>query len=532
MNPRALHTILAVAIIATLILLAGEATTPLLYTAENTSTAAHVDPTTVLKLSDNDAGALIPLMEDLLGETGTLTLNIRLGDYESAERDLARYADLSGRFDELIINLDISGTEIGEFQQNNQENLAALGALLDDARRFEDLQRVEIQVQGDESQRATVIYEGEVLQQKLQSGAAAYAGREGATIRIADHYGVNATPYRESVRNYAEIAGATASRQAEAGGGPSSPLSIVVTPNTGQYGDLLSITGTYAGGTAGTSIEAYADSLLVGSATLDENDAYACSYRIDRISAGLHLAYTVAGAIYSSVATFEVHPDDTTITLTLEKDRAIVTCTGTLTTAKGLPVTDAPVLLRVDGDTPITAETDENGTYREVISLPVGEHTIRAEFNAVGYPLNASESPDETITVRNRGLSPFPFIAAIAAALGSGWYLRRRHRPEEKTQVPEPVERVSVEEEVATIPPEIDLAGLSPREAATTLFCALRSRLGLPETKTPRDCARLAPAHARFFERYEQIRYAGETPTEGELHAMEAEVLGGDENGA
>ena len=89
-----------------------------------------------------------------------------------------------------------------------------------------------------------------------------------------------------------------------------------------------------------------------------------------------------------------------------------------------------------------------------------------------------------------------------------------------------------MEEEAATITPEIDLAGLPPREAATALFCALRSRLGLPETKTARDCARLAPAYARFFERYEQIRYAGETPTEGELHAMEAEVLGGDENGA
>ena len=204
---------------------------------------------------------------------------------------------------------------------SNRENLAARKSL-DDARRFEDLQQVEIQVQTMKA-ACDCHLRGRGSSAKLQSGAAAYAGREGATIRIADHYGVNATPYRESVRNYAEIAGATASRQAEAGGGPSSPLSIVVTPNTGQYGDLLSITGTYAGGTAGTSIEAYADSLLVGSATLDENDAYACSYRIDRISAGLHLAYTVAGAIYSSVATFEVHPDDTTITLTLEKDRQL-----------------------------------------------------------------------------------------------------------------------------------------------------------------------------------------------------------------
>jgi len=88
---------------------------------------------------------------------------------------------------------------------------------------------------------------------------------------------------------------------------------------------------------------------------------------------------------------------------------------------------------------------------------------------------------------------------------------------------------VSVEEEAAT-PPLVDIAGLPPREAATVLFCALRSRLGLPEAKTPRDCAQIAPAHAGFFERYEQIRYAGETPSEEELRAMEAEALGGEEN--
>ena len=128
MNHRASQIVLATAIIAALALLAGEATTPLLYTAANTSTAAHVDPATVPKQTGRDADALIPLMGDLLSQTGTLTLNIKLKDYESAERDLARYAELSGRFDRLVINLDVSGTDIGEFQRNNRENLAALAS--------------------------------------------------------------------------------------------------------------------------------------------------------------------------------------------------------------------------------------------------------------------------------------------------------------------------------------------------------------------------------------------------------------------
>ncbi|MDI6866653.1 hypothetical protein [Methanoculleus sp.] len=78
-------------------------------------------------------------------------------------------------------------------------------------------------------------------------------------------------------------------------------------------------------------------------------------------------------------------------------------------------------------------------------------------------------------------------------------------------------------------PPQVETAGLPPREAATVLF---RARLGIPGTKTARDCARIATNHAGFFERYERIRYAGETATEEELRAMEEEALGGGEHAA
>jgi hypothetical protein len=79
--------------------------------------------------------------------------------------------------------------------------------------------------------------------------------------------------------------------------------------------------------------------------------------------------------------------------------------------------------------------------------------------------------------------------------------------------------------------PAIDTRDLDPRDAATVFFRALRARLGLAETRTPRDCARLAPDHAGFFERYERIRYAGETPTDEDLRWMEA-VARGEEHAA
>lgn len=531
MNARASHAILAAAAVLVLLLLAGEAVDPVLYTAENISTAAHADPATVKERSPGNAAALVPLMDDLLGQTGTLALTIKLKDYESAERDLARYSELSAQFDKLVVTLDVSGTDIGEFQQNNRKNQEALATLLNDTRRFEDLKRLEIEVQ-DGEQRMAIAYEGEALRQKMREGFASYAKRETDTTRIAERYEVNATPYRESVEHFAEVADAAEDWREEIGpvsGTPRSPLGITVTPTEGRYGDILLISGRYTGGKPGTPIEVYVDSRVAGTAALGDDHTYAYPYRVGRTLAGPHLTYVVAGAIFSEVATFEILTGETAITLaTAEVNATAVGCTGNLTTAEGLPVTGAPVILRVDDSSLITAQTDRNGTYQAEIVLPAGEHTIRAEFHAAGYPLNASESPTETVTVRGEGLSVLPFIAAMAAAAGTGWYLRRR-RPE---AIQPAAEAPAPQPETPAAPPRISIAGLSLREAATVLFRALRARLGLPDTRTPRDCARLAPRHAGFFERYEKIRYAGDVPTDEEIRRMKDEALGGDEDAA
>ncbi len=532
MRPRASQTILVAAALAALIILAAHATTPVLYTAENISTAAHADPATIQNRSPGDAAAVVPLMDELLGETGTLALTIKLKDYESAERDLARYTELSGRFDRLVVKLDVSGTDIGEFQRKNQENLDSLTTLLDDSRRFDDLQRLEVEVRGDDDRHMAVVYEGEALRQKMREGFSAYAKREPTVTGIAQNYDVDTAPYQESVEHFAEVADAADDWREKTGGGtPPSPLSITLTPVEGYYGDTIRIAGTYAGGLPGTPVEVYVDSRLTETPTLDDEGRYACSYRIGRVLAGPHLVYTTTNGLYSEVRTFEALSGNTTLTLALaEVNQTTVACTGELRTGNR-PVTGAPVLLRVDAATLIGTGTDNNGTYREEITLPAGEHTIRAEFHGAGFPLNYSESEARTFHARGEAPSPLPIIAALGALLGAGWYLRRRHQRE----VPEraPPETVREEEplvEEREIPP-VEVGDLPPRDAATLLFRTLRARLGIPETKTPRDCARLAPDHARFFERYEMIRYAGVLPTEEELQWMKKEARG-DEHAA
>jgi len=529
---RASPIILAAAAVLVLLLLAGEAMSPVLYTAANTSTAAHADPSTVQKRSPGDAGAVVPLMDELLGETGTLALTIKLKDYESAERDLARYTELSSRFDRLVVKLDVSGTDIDEFRQKNQENLDSLTTLLDDSRRFDDLQRIEVEVRGDDDRHMAVVYEGEALRQKMREGFSAYAKREPTVTGIVQNYDVNTTPYQESVEHFAEVADAADDWREKTGGGtPPSPLSITLTPDEGYYGDTIRIAGTYTGGIPGTPVEVYVDSRLTETPTLDDEGRYACSYRIGRVLAGPHLVYTTTNGLYSEVRTFEALPGNTTLTLALaEVNQTAVACTGNLTT-DNRPVTGAPVLLRVDAATLIGTETDNNGTYRIEITLPAGEHTIRAEFHGAGFPLNASESRTWRIHTRDEGPLLIPVIAGAAALLGTGWYLRRRQRREPLPAAPRAFTEDRTVEEERPPPPPVEIGELPPREAATLLFRALRARLGIPETKTPRDCGRIAPAHARFFERYEMIRYAGVVPTEEELQWMNEEARG-DEHAA
>ena len=74
MRPRTSHIILVAAAVLLTLLLAGEAVDPVLYAAENISTAAHADPSTIEKRSPGDAASVVPLMDELLGHTGTLAL--------------------------------------------------------------------------------------------------------------------------------------------------------------------------------------------------------------------------------------------------------------------------------------------------------------------------------------------------------------------------------------------------------------------------------------------------------------------------
>lgn len=528
MSHQTSNAIIVVTAIAALLLLFGEAGDPVLYSAENISSAAHADPATVPGMTaEGDTDALIPLMNDLMDQAGTLTLKIRLKDYDNAAKDLARYAEQAGQLERLVIDLDLSGTDIDEFKQNNQEDLVALEALLDDIRRFENLQKLEVQVQDDE-RHTTVAYEGEALQRKMQEGFSAYSRREDVTTRIAGRYGMNVSPYRESIKDFKTIVGTMGTQKTGDADDAISPLQIMPTPDEGRYGDTIQFTGTYTGGNPGTPITIYVDSRVAGNTSLDKDGKYSLSYQINRTPAGLRLAYATAGEVQSSVTAFEVLPSETEVTLAVEAGTPVI-CTGALSTIGDRSVMGAPILLRVDGTEVVKTETDQNGTYTGEIALSAGNHTIQAEFDAPEYALNASKSLAKDIVVQSEGLSPIPFVAAMAAALGSGWYLRRRHRSEEIASAPKAWEmrgpEVEEEEEVVSVPPQIEIAGLPPREAATVLFCAFRARLGLSDAKTPRDCARLSPDHVWFFECYEKIRYAGEIPTEGELWAMKAEVL-------
>jgi hypothetical protein len=85
-----------------------------------------------------------------------------------------------------------------------------------------------------------------------------------------------------------------------------------------------------------------------------------------------------------------------------------------------------------------------------------------------------------------------------------------------------------VAEETAEQAPQVEIAGPSPPRGRDRPLPARSVTGSASPRRRPRGTAPASlPTHAGFFERYERIRYAGETPSEEELRAMEEEVLGG-----
>ncbi len=547
-----------------LALLAPYVLEPELYTKENGSyTASHSDPAIMSAFPYDRSTDIQAMMQELLDAPQQIVLNIRIRDFEEAEREFEKYKEQSGYFGKVVVRLDLSESAVGDFRRENRKNMEALERMINESVRFDEVNRLEIKYRDEENPALlyTVVLEGEAIQNTLNKTSTQFAEREPDILAISTELGLNTTKYLEAVETMEAIVEEDRrvqqqreerqredwraqqqreERQREDWRAqqlplPPASLSLSVSPQTGRYLDILRVAGMYSSGDPVTLV---LDSRDWQTVVPDEKGVFSTTLTIGRIREGQHVLFATTGTLYSNLVTFSVIPSDTVLSFRLYQGTDHwdeVLFSGKLFTGE-IPVAAAPVRILVDESEAAVVETDAAGYYSGSVNLTEGNHMVQAVFDDPGFPLNPSESE-----LREVDLAPsVPFLLAVGvgagalvlASIGALWYVRKRSPPALPEQVPAPSEPVlSLTEGAPTgegfvAPPspmdtlirykELCAAG-DWSGAALVLYRSVIDRLMLADTEalTPREVAsRVATtpageAFGSFVTRYEEVRYGG-----------------------
>lgn len=511
---------------------------PTLYTIENDSfTPTQANPAALEQLSQEKSGELYGQMQDLLDAPRGIVLNIRIRDFEEAERAFEEYREQSRSFDNLVVSLELDESAVEDFRKENRKNMAALEQMINESARFEEVNRLEVRYRSEENPSLiyTVIYEGEEVHRALERTSGEFRNRTPDMLDVSRDLGLNTTRYEEAVEELRELVEANRARQEQrAADQPAlSParITLSVVPAAGRYGDVLQVRGTHTFMRL-PEVVLFLDSREWQTVSPDEHGIFGTTLAIGRIRSGTHLLFARSGSLNSNIVSFSVEPVATTLTLDADPGSRWdeLLCRGTLA-AGDVPVSGAPVVVRSDGIDVLQLVTEPNGTYEASLTLPEGEHVLQTVFEAGGYPLLPSESGAITVTVSPEPGLPLTLLAVIGsaclAALGAVWYIRRRGAVPEAAVAETPGEVIlSRPGQPPPLPGPVDVL-ISYQElfaagdyggAVLCLYRSLTGRLfpgaGL-RAKTPRELlADLAGSpvsglFSSFVGRYEEVRYGG-----------------------
>ena len=256
-TPFRLPAIVVVAFICLLLIL-PHAAAPALYTPKMDAETDLHDRVSVLRQATQDnSGTILPLMEEIFSSSGTLVLNLEIKDFRSAERDLDQYLAQTRQFDNLVIRLDMSQSDLEEWKRLNAQNKEDLMALFEDTRRFSELKQLEIEYRDADNPDMlySVMYEGEALKSKIKETVASYESRSEKMVDVSRKFEVKTEAYEESVENTRDITRDIEEEQEERSAliqrevAPRSDLRITLglEPSGVRYGESLNISGSITG---------------------------------------------------------------------------------------------------------------------------------------------------------------------------------------------------------------------------------------------------------------------------------------------
>ena len=454
MRADARYAVLLVLGLCVIAALAFSFSGPLIYSLEKDVFFSRFhDNTDVLKIQSlNSTTDVLPLMQDLLDFTGPIVINIRIQDIEQARRDLELFAKRHGSFDNLIIRLDMSESEMEEFSKSNALQQQLLMELLNSSVSLDSLKTLEIQYRDTNrpDMLMSIQYQGDAIRKKVRELYVQYQKETEKVVEISTKYGLDVTSEEESLQEferYIREIDATEKSQAvfDFPIRRSAQLSLLIYPETGRYGDTIRCFGYYFSlygfrvqGTPGKQITLFLDDGPVGTVMTDNIGSYTINVPIYKVTAGAHTLHAESGITQSDVRILTITPVDSTTTLSVTKanSKGEVTCTGSVIANR--PVRSAPVQLVWDQTHVVETTTSANGEFKTTIRLPDGTHTLVARFSAEGYPLTPSESEPHVVDISIlRIITPimpdlhwevlFLMVAGIFFLfVGGAWYYLRR----------------------------------------------------------------------------------------------------------
>ncbi len=574
MKRRTALVMSAILVIACLGLVAMQAGSPLLYSPRSDEGGRdHTNPAALDRVTGDRAAQVLPLISDLLNEPGSLVLNIRAGDFEYSARELEEYRQISRNLDNLVINLDMTESEVAEFRSANKENLQILTDLFNGTARWEELQTLEIRYResGDSQMLTTVTYEGEALRRQIQDLYRDYLEQEEVMIGTADTFGLNSSGYIQSERDFRDIVYSVEQNQEErmaavlpgdAGSGQISPLTLDIGRTSASYYDMVGMTGRLGARKEEVPIEVdlFIDARKAGTFPVNPDGSFSYDHLVEHDREGTHTVFAVfSGSVFSNIRMFTVVTESTALILeppSFAGDSTV--CRGQLL-AGDVPVRAAPVEIHSDGRRIATALTGPDGSFSSTVKISPGKHRVKSVFSGDDFPLSPAESamhevfvPEPSLKTGNdAGFFAHPLHAGIlavsvfASCIAAFLYLRGRkprspdtspvfHLPKESTGDIHESPLFDAAPSVA----ESEVAGEStvpdtyrpddPYHFFSTLRFHVSRRMAFlhPLSLTPRElCAMcrglsVGAAVCRFTRAYERARYGGPAFSENDREPL------------
>ena len=568
------YLVIVAIILVTTGMLAAFVPDTVIYSLENDtfSSRFHENVDALKARSVNSTTDVMPDLQDLVDSPGPVMLSIRFHDADEARRDLELFAKNNVRVKNLIVQLDMSGTEIQDLSDNSTMQTQLLQDLVNSSVSLDALDNLEIQYrdQNRPDLRVSVQYQKEEILKKIHAIRDQYRTTADTIIGISNRTGLDPETQERSAEELGKIVQDIDTRH-----GPETivvppvrtlQLTLLVQPNTGTYGDtlgcfgfLFSSSGLMATGVPDTPVTLFLDNRTLATTTTSASGTYSQDFPVDRISAGSHTLYSQSGVTPSEVRTITITAVDSVTTMAANPAPGWgeINCSGTVQANR--PVYNAPVELVWDKANSIGTTTDATGAFSATIRLPPGRHVLVARFSGDGYPIHPSESEPHEVMIYpavydNHDQGSGVFLGILSMGIlslfvgGALWYVRRitakrifgATRPEKTVQTGNLLTGFHTESPVPELPPEGPLADGTPppaslamryeqalnghglSDAAHLVYGDLSWRIAgdirIPhyQTLTPREFSRSCKGRsycgifAVFVSIYEIIRYAGQ----------------------